>query len=95
MRVRVPPSAPSFFLSVLNQRYKRKYITSDRRKVFHSFRHNFCDNLKQWGVEESIIAELVGHSNQSITAGRYGKRYRPEKLLKAIRHLDYGIEIIV
>ena len=70
-------------------RFLRKHITNDKKKVFHSFRHSFANILKQAGVAESIIAELMGHKNGSITTGRYGKRYNPHVLLSAIRELKF------
>lgn len=69
--------------------FNRKHVTTDPKKVFHSFRHLVADTLKQAGVEEGVIAEILGHANQSITTGRYGKRYRPSVLLEALRMLDY------
>ena len=69
----------------------RKFVTSDPLKCFHSFRHTFTNCLKQNGVNETVIAELVGHSVDSITVGRYGKRYRVDILLKAIKMLSYEI----
>jgi integrase len=77
------------------QRFNRRYVTDDPKKVFHSFRHLVTDTLKQAGVQDSLIAELVGHShgNHAMTMSRYGKRYQPKVLLGALEHLDYGIEI--
>ena len=74
-------------------RFNRKYISQDKKKVFHSLRHNFTNNLKQKGVEESIIAEMVGHAISSMTFGRYGKPFEPEVLLEAMMKLDHGINI--
>ena len=72
------------------QRYNREYVTEDSKKVFHSMRHLVTDTLKQAGVLESIIAEIVGHTNEgSETMGRYGKRYRPKVLIEALRKLEY------
>jgi integrase len=68
--------------------FNRKHI-EDTQKTFHSFRHTFTDTLKQAGVQDSLIAELVGHSNDSITMSRYGKRYLPKVLLEAIKVIDY------
>ena len=58
---------------------------------FHLFRHSFTDMLKNADVEESLAKEITGHSNDSITYNRYGKPYRPEKLLPAINKVDYGL----
>lgn len=75
------------------QRFNRLQVTDDSKKVFHSMRHTVTDSLKQAGVLETVIAELVGHSNGgSMTMGRYGKRYQPKVLLEALMKLDYGIE---
>ncbi|MFO7738929.1 MAG: site-specific integrase [Desulfatiglandaceae bacterium] len=65
-----------------------------RKKSFHSFRHTAINHLKQNDVPEHYIAELVGHSTQSITMGRYGKKYRPDKLMEqVVLKLDYGIDL--
>jgi len=71
-------------------RFNRTRITTDPLKSFHSLRHTFADVLKQLGEQEPLIAELMGHTNPSITTGRYGKRYQPHVLLKALRKLDFG-----
>jgi len=70
-------------------RFNRRLVTDDPLKVFHSFRHTVANTLKQAGVSESVIAEILGHANHSITTGRYGKRYRPAVLLDALMKLDY------
>ncbi len=76
------------------RRFNREYISKDGGKVFHSFRHTVTDTLKQAGELETVIAELVGHSNGgSETMGRYGKRYQPKVLLEALMKLDYGVYI--
>jgi integrase len=74
------------------QRFNRKEITDNPKRVFHSFRHTLANNLKQNGVDEPVIAEILGHSHNSITSGRYGKRYEPEILQNALERLTYGIE---
>jgi hypothetical protein len=75
------------------QRFNRDYVSKDPLKVFHSMRHLMTDTLKQAGELETVIAELIGHSNGgSETMGRYGKRYQPKILLEALNKLDYGIE---
>lgn len=75
------------------RRFNREFISKDDGKVFHSMRHNVTDALKQAGVSETVIAELVGHSTSgSMTMGRYGKRYQPKVLLEALMKLDYGID---
>lgn len=72
-------------------KYKKKCGIEDG-KTFHSFRHTFITHLKHKQVDPFMIHELDGHSINSETMGRYGKRYTPEILLKeAILKIDYGL----
>ena len=59
------------------------------RPTAYSFRHTFTDELKQKGIEESLVAQIVGHSHQSMTFGRYGKKYPVKTLLKAIKQVRF------
>jgi integrase len=52
-------------------RYLRSIGITDRRKVFHSFRHIFKDALRTAGIPEDLNDALTGHSNSSV-----GKRVR-------------------
>jgi len=72
-------------------RFNREKVTEDPKKVFHSMRHTVANILKQKGVSEALIAEILGHAHASITTSRYGKRYQPKVLLEAMQFLDYGI----
>ncbi len=74
------------------QSFNKRHVTEDGRYVFHSFRHNFVNGLKQLGVQEQIIAELAGHSRGSVTMETYGKEYEPRVLYEALQKLDYGID---
>jgi len=73
------------------QKVNRRHITDDTGQVFHSLRHNFTNSLKQAGVQEQQIGELVGHKSGSITMERYGKKYEPAVLFEAIKKLDYRL----
>ncbi len=75
------------------QRYNRKHVSKDRKKVFHSFRHSTANILKQEQVDEAIIKEILGHSHGSITLGRYGKAYHVGTMLDALKKLDYGFDL--
>lgn len=71
------------------QTFNRRHITKDEQKVFHSFRHGVGDRLKQLGVDERHISEILGHSHKSITSGRYGKAFQPAVLKPIIAQLDF------
>ncbi|RTR37534.1 site-specific integrase [Shewanella canadensis] len=62
------------------------------RPTPYGFRHTFIDELKQHEVDENIVAELVGHKNQKITFGRYGKKYKISLLKKYVDVISYDID---
>jgi integrase len=86
----------NWFLGTTNTvGFLRKYVTTDSKKNFHSFRHTFINTLKQDDVEEVKIAELVGHKNESETMARYGKKYSVELMKETIDGLHYeGVEFL-
>lgn len=69
--------------------FNRENITKDPLKTFHSLRHAVANELKQSGVTAELISELLGHRVESISMSRYGKKYRPEPLLDAIKKLPW------
>jgi len=69
--------------------FNRENITKDPLKSFHSVRHSVANELKQSGVTVELLAELLGHKVDSISLSRYGKRYRPQPLLEAIKKLPW------
>jgi integrase len=64
-------------------------IVDDRRKTFHSMRHTIATALKTQGVEEYLIAQLLGHANASITSGRYGKNVPVATLRDVVERIAY------
>lgn len=75
------------------QVFNRKYITTDKKKVFHSMRHTVANTLKQAGIQEVMISEIMGHATDSMSMSRYGKSYQPKVLLEAMMKLDYGFNV--
>ncbi len=71
------------------QRYRRQCGITDGGKVFHSFRHTVIDRLKQAGVPKEKIAALVGHEDDSVTFGRYGKDFAPAIMREVVSMLDF------
>lgn len=68
-----------------NERYK---------KTFHSFRHTVADTFKQLGIEYSPASYLLGHTDETMTYGRYGKDYKPKLLQEVIEKLDFKLELL-
>lgn len=52
--------------------------------TLHGIRHMVADELKAAGLSEEVRADLLGHSLQSETAGRYSKSSRLRVLRNAI-----------
>lgn len=56
------------------------------RPTAYGFRNTFIDELKQAGVEESMVAQLVGHIHSSMTFDSYRKNYSINKT----QPINYG-----
>ena len=72
-------------------RINRKYVTKDKEKVFHSFRSNVINNLKQQEESKDIIKELVGHETEDITFDTYGENYSLEIIQKLVNKIHYDV----
>lgn len=74
--------------------FNRKYITQDPKKSCYSLRHNFIDNLKQQGIQETIVSEISGHvTDNKITYRRYGKDLNAELKRDTMKKLNLGFDI--
>ena len=78
-------------------RWRKKWLTPadlKQKKDFHSFRHTFDDRLKQAGVLDVRLPQLMGHSLETDqTFGRYGDLLRPPQLFEAVKLLDLGFDL--
>ncbi|MCJ8339765.1 MAG: site-specific integrase [Pseudomonadales bacterium] len=74
-------------------RYKRAIGIDDAGVVFHSFRHCFLNQFKQANADQSLVRQLVGHTEQSLSLGRYTEKYHINKALTAINTIKYRIEL--
>jgi len=69
-------------------RYKTKQGTSDTRKAFHSFRHTLIDDLREAGVQDSLIKRIAGHEDRAVTFSIYGSRSPLTAMIEAIRKIS-------
>ncbi len=72
--------------------FLRSRVTKDPLINFHSLRHTFANALKSRDVALHTAAELMGHSQDDMTFGRYGKTDSIERKLAAVRAVDYGVD---
>jgi integrase len=70
-------------------RYARKHGLSDKRKVFHSFRHTFKDACRAAGIEEATYDAIQGHGAGGAGRG-YGLGYPLPELSKAVEKVCLG-----
>lgn len=72
-------------------RYLRKNVgITDKRIVFHSFRHTFRQACRDAQIDEEIADALMGHSSRGGTGRSYGDHYPLEPLHEAIKMIRYS-----
>ncbi|GIU06632.1 tyrosine-type recombinase/integrase [Shewanella glacialipiscicola] len=64
-----------------------------KRPTAYSFRHTFIDELKQLQIEESMVAQIVGHAYHNITYGRYGKQYDVKTLKPVVDKVEFALNL--
>lgn len=69
-------------------RYKTKQGITDTRKTFHSFRHTLIDDLRDAGVQDSLIKRFVGHEDGAVTFSIYGSRRPLTAMIEALRKIS-------
>jgi integrase len=73
-------------------RYNRQHITTAKKRVPYSMRHNFTTFLTNTdGVKDSLVDEITGHAHEGETRGRYSE-YNLQNKFKAISKVDYGLD---
>ena len=72
--------------------FLRAYVTKDKKKVFHSFRHSFDSYLSNKEPNAFLIQSLDGHGKRGELASRYSKAFLSD-MLATLCKLDYGFDI--
>lgn len=79
-------------LSKLLARRLRSAGIEDKKKTgAHSFRHTVATRLKAESIPDYQIADLVGHEDDSMTTGRYGKATDVRQLESVVRRLQFPL----
>ena len=68
-------------------RYKTKLGITDPRKTFHSFRHTLIDDLRDAGVQDSLIKRIAGHEDSAVTFSIYGSRSPLKAMAEAMSQI--------
>lgn len=86
-----PKGADGYYSSVMSKwfgRFLADLGLTDRRLVFHSFRHTFIDGLRAARIEMPIRAALVGHETGYVEE-LYGRGYPAAVLHEAVDAIAY------
>lgn len=78
--------------SWFNERFlgQKLGIKRDRRKTFHSLRHNFATALERLDLPERVMAQLTGHERGQTQSGtRYAKDRHAGELKSVIDNLTF------
>mgnify|MGYP002633325525 CR=1 FL=1 len=70
-----------------NRKIKELNLQNSSKKSLYSLRHSFATELIEKGVEHSIVSQLLGHSNHSMTLSRYSSGYSVHQLKEAVEIL--------
>lgn len=68
----------------------KPHLTDNPRKTLYSYRHTLATQLKYADVNPIVISEILGHSHEGMTLGRYASKYPLEVLKEAIDRLDFN-----
>ncbi|MEZ8808875.1 tyrosine-type recombinase/integrase [Vibrio atlanticus] len=60
------------------------HFKAGQRPTAYSFRHTVVDELQKAGIEEHVVAQIIGHKHNTMTYGHYAKRLSPEELVDAV-----------
>ncbi|WP_288632808.1 site-specific integrase [Pseudomonas sp. UBA5666] len=71
-------------------RFKAKLGITDPRKTFHSFRHTLIDDLRDAGVQDSLIKRIAGHEDAAVTFSVYGSRSPLRAMAEALSQIRIG-----
>ncbi len=63
--------------------YKRRVGITDRRVVFHSFRHAFIDMCRSANVPKRVHSQIVGHGDDDVSDS-YGEGYPMHVIVAAV-----------
>lgn len=81
----------------INRWFLRTYLPGlgieDKRKVFHSFRHNLKTELTRSGCSKELSDQITGHKDQSV-ASDYVHDVPIRRMKDALDRVSFGLSII-
>lgn len=74
--------------------FRKKYISDNPKKPFHSTRHTVTDWFKQRGHAEQAVAELLGHQHPNITFDVYGDPIRTSIKAQYLELMQHDVDFV-
>ncbi len=74
--------------------FSKEYVSTDKDKVFHSTRHNFCTAVEHPGMSDRMLSDLMGHAKKTVASKRYFKGHLVNDKLVEINRIDYGVDFV-
>ncbi len=77
-----------------NGKFKPKLGVTKRYEDFHAFRHTFTTRARESGYPIEDIQGIVGHSNETITGGIYGKTANlRSRHVEVVKNIKYDLDL--
>ncbi len=67
------------------------HFKARQRPTAYSFRHTVVDEMQKAGIEEHVVAQIVGHKHNTMTYGYYAKPLSPEELVDAVNSFQLDV----
>lgn len=68
------------------------HFKAGQRPTAYSFRHTVVDELQKAGIDEHVVAQIVGHKHNTMTYGHYAKPLSPEELVDAVNSFTLSVD---
>lgn len=63
------------------------------KKTFQSFRHTLIDDLRDAGVQDSLIKRIAGHEDGAVTSSVYESSSPLKAMLEALVQINLHIDL--
>lgn len=83
-----PEEILEYYKSMSSMMISRGFKKVFSEATLYSLRHSFATQLASKGIEPHIISELLGHTHNGMTLGRYVKGFPTKLLSESINKLD-------
>jgi len=92
----IEPASDGYESSAFSKRFSRFLtkigVKTDKRLVFHSFRHTMKDMLREAAVDGDVQNAICGHEDGSVQAN-YGSGYSDKRLREELHKIQVPVDL--